>query len=41
MPVSSRVPKAALVKTFLLAAAIALLILMAPGTLHAATLTLT
>jgi len=40
MPSSSRVSKATLVQTFFLAAAIALLLLMAPGTLYAAVLTL-
>ena len=35
---SSRARKAALVETFLLATAVALLILLAPGTLHAAIL---
>jgi hypothetical protein len=39
MPSLSRARKSALVKTSILAAAVALLILMAPGALHAAILT--
>jgi hypothetical protein len=38
MPASSRVRKSTLVETFLLATAVALVILLAPGTLHAAIL---